>query len=55
MGFHSTHIFIMKNVDNNKHFAAGEIINRRAHHISSLQRQEQTLGDQLCGGLQGSE
>jgi hypothetical protein len=55
MDFHSTHIFIMKKLDNNKNFAAGGIIIRRAHHNSSLQRQEQTLGDQLCDGLQGSK
>jgi hypothetical protein len=55
MDFHSTHIFVMKKVENNKNFAAGGIINHRAHYNSSLQRQEQTVGDQLCDGLQGSE
>jgi hypothetical protein len=39
-------IFCVKKADNSANFAAGGIINHRTHHNS---RQEQTLGDQLCG------
>jgi hypothetical protein len=44
---------VMK-VDNSANFTAGRIINHRTHH-NTLQRQEQTLGDQLCDSLQGNE
>jgi hypothetical protein len=45
----------MKKADNSANLAAGGIINRRTYHNSlSRDRQEQTLGDQLCDGLQGN-
>jgi hypothetical protein len=42
-------------VDNSVNFTAGGIIICRTHHKSFNRRQEQTIGDQLCDGLQGNE
>jgi hypothetical protein len=54
MDFHSTHVFSIKKADNSTNFAAGRIQNRRTRD-NSLQRQEQTLDNQLCDGLQGNK
>jgi hypothetical protein len=54
MDFHSTHVLSMKKAENSVNFTVGRIINHKTHY-KSLERQEQTLDDQLCDGLQGSE
>jgi hypothetical protein len=48
--------FTVKKADNSANLAAGGRINHRIYHNSLCRdRQEQTLGDQLCDGLLGSE
>jgi hypothetical protein len=56
MDFRNTRVSsVKKKADNRANFAAGEIINRRTHHNSLYGEQEQTLGYQLCDGLQAIE
>jgi hypothetical protein len=50
-----THVFSVKRADNSTNFAAGMIINGRTHYKSLTWRQEKTIGDLLCDGLQGNE